>query len=82
MTNVVNLSGEVVFPTAPGEPDMNVVRELEDLLEKARSGEIVGIAASYTYRDYATGSKLTGVTSYSLVGRLEEVKADILKSLA
>ena len=45
-----------------GEPSDTLVKYLEDLLEQARSGHVVGIAAATV--------EASGVASYSIVGRV------------
>lgn len=79
MSNIVSLSGKEVHP--PGEVETNVVAELEDLLERARSGEINGIAVITHCADDATGNSLTGVVSWSMLGKIEKLKIGIYNSL-
>lgn len=63
---VVSLNGaEIIRPGA----DPDVVRALEDWLERARSGEIVGVAVVGFYRDNASGSQHAGLLSRSMVGQ-------------
>ncbi len=45
---VVRFDGEGPLPV-PGEPVQNVVEVLEELLEMAKSGEIVGIIGAQVY---------------------------------
>lgn len=66
---------------SPGEPDAEVVTELEDLLERAKSGQISGLAYSYTYSDGATGNRYVGVISRSQVGGLFAVMSRISRQL-
>ena len=83
MAEIFNLQGEPMpIMENPGEPVPSVVDALEKLLEKARAGEAVGLAAIYCYADGATGGFVTGRLTYSLIGRMEEVKMDILDELA
>lgn len=76
---VVGLRGA---PVADGRtPDPKLVAELKNLLERAESGEIVGLAAVFQYWDDATGSSLTGIHGYSMIGRMERVKRHILRNM-
>lgn len=52
----------------------DVVRVLEEVLEKARSGEVIGVALAETYWDGGGGNEIEGVVVYSTVGAVEEVK--------
>jgi hypothetical protein len=59
--NIVALTGRPVgAPT--GEPDRFLVEVLEDLLERAKSGQIVGMAAVFLEHD--------GQSAYDIVGRV------------
>lgn len=51
--NVVPLKGQ----TPPGEPVPGVVRQVEEMLEAARSGELRALAVVLVYRD---GTLITG----------------------
>lgn len=62
-------------------PVDSVVEALENLLEKAQNGEIISLVAVYVYSDNATGGVLSGSRSFSLVGRMEDVKREILDEL-
>jgi hypothetical protein len=63
---VVGLHGQTVYA---GEPNPDAVEELEAWLERARAGDVVGVAIAAHYRDGATGSRWGGVLSRSLVGQ-------------
>lgn len=56
---IVSLRGGTVLG---GEPSDALVEYLEDLLEQARSGHVVGIAAATV--------ESSGVASYAVVGRV------------
>ncbi len=49
---VVSLNGDPIYS---GEPNPDVVATLEEILEEARSGEVVAIAVVKIYRDGASG---------------------------
>jgi hypothetical protein len=53
MSKVVSICGEPVIP--PGEPNPRIIEELERLLARAKSGDVIGIAfveieKTFTYR--------------------------------
>jgi hypothetical protein len=63
MTKVVNLFA--------GKPVPEVIDMLEDMLAKARSGEITGVAAGVMYSDDSPGTYEAGfILSYSLIGMI------------
>jgi hypothetical protein len=73
MSNVHSLWGQ---PTGERTPQPELVAALEDALERARSGEIVGAAFATVYCDGLSGWSLAGrVGGNSLIGALEMVKA-------
>lgn len=83
MAEIYNLDGmPMPIMEKPGEPVPSVVAALESILEKARAGEAVGIAVVYCYADGATGGVVTGRLTYSLIGRMEEVKLEMLDEMA
>lgn len=83
MAEIFNLQGEPMpIMENPGEPVPSVVAALEGLLEKARAGQAVGIVTVYCYPDGATGGIIMGRLTYSMLGRLEELKMDVLDELA
>lgn len=45
---------------APGEPVPDVVEAFEDMLERAKKGEITAVAMAYTVMNGATGSRWAG----------------------
>jgi hypothetical protein len=76
--NVVALRGELQ-PPAACETNERLVTELERLLEAARAGEIVGMAAAYLHRDRSASYSFAGrVGTYGLIGGLECVKGRLL----
>ena len=79
MSKVVSISGGVISDTRI--PRQDVIDELRRLLEAAEAGEIVGVALSYSYSDTSSGHCVTGVVSYSMIGRIEMVKQIIMDDL-
>lgn len=62
------------------EPNPKVIAELEGILEKARSGEITGIAAVSMHADQCVSYVIVGrAGSFSMVGALEQAKADLVE---
>jgi hypothetical protein len=58
----------------------DTVAFLEALLEKARSGEIIGVAASILHDDFtASCAVVGGVGSYSMLGALEMARQDLVE---
>lgn len=81
MGKVVDMTGCPADIRVPGTADPNVVEALERLLEMARSGEINSVCAVYAYHDGATNGFLHGYITYSLVGRLEDIKMGMVEKL-
>ncbi len=69
------------------EPNEDLVSYLEELLEKARSGEIIGIAGGVSYPSPVgfmlpcEGFRAGWSASTTMVGTLDEVKFRILRSM-
>ena len=60
----------------------SVVGELEALLEKAKSGEVVSVVAAFTYHDGSGGFSISGlVGSYSMLGALRVAENDVLAAM-
>lgn len=75
---VVSLSGEPVYT---GKPSAAVIELLEEWLEKARSGEIVGVALAAQYRDEAKGQGWAGSVSSGIIGECFALAYRITKHL-
>jgi len=57
----------------------DLVSALSELLERAKSGEIIGIACSSVHWDHVASYSVCGlVGGYSLLGGLEMAKAEII----
>lgn len=63
---VVSLRGNEVLP--PGTPNPDVIAHAESLLEMARAGEISALVSVTLYRDDATGYRLSGGFTRSVLG--------------
>ena len=78
MAEVVSLHGTYQPPAL--EPNATVVRELERLLEAARSGEIVGLAGSYMHKDKVVTFSFAGlVAGYGVVGGISCLKERLMQ---
>jgi hypothetical protein len=76
MTKVASLFGG---PTGERETDQSCIETLEEWLEMARSGEIVGVVVVGLRFDRTTFSECSGMAGgYSMIGALEVAKADLL----
>ena len=74
--NVINIRGEDVV--SPGIPREGVIGTLEWLLERARSGEIDGLAVAYIHQDNCTNYRLDGRITRSLVGAVAVMSTKLL----
>ncbi len=83
-TKVVDInSGQPLYPQSfKGEPHPELVALLEDFLEKARSGEISGMAFGYEFRDggYSWGC-VGSFNRARVVGALECIKSLLVRQL-
>lgn len=71
-----------LFGGPTGERTVNeiAVAALEELLEKARSGEIVGIAVAALHYDGCGSFQLAGrVGGYSMLGALDEAHSRVME---
>lgn len=66
--SVVSIAG---VPIWTGEADRGLVSVLEDVLERARSGEVVGVVFAAQYRDNSAYHAAAGAyTPANMIGRL------------
>lgn len=73
---VVSING---CDVTPGKPDPGVVKVLEELLEMARSGEIVAIAAVSMHQDKLSSWRTAGrLGGYSIIGGTEVMKGHLI----
>lgn len=74
--NVASLFGG---PVGTREPNETCVRTLEEWLERARAGEVVGVAIAGLCFDHTACWSASGtVGGYALVGAMEVAKAEVL----
>ena len=76
---VVSLNGDPIVQ--PGEPQADVIEQLEAALEMARSGEIIGVVMVAVHSDECTSSCRRGFSNRRTVGELEIVKANLVDVL-
>jgi len=63
MSKVISLHGGPVGPagpSVPGGPDEEIIQVLEELLERAKTGEVSAIAYAYVLPDHALGTGWAG----------------------
>lgn len=75
MSNIRSLHGAEILP--PGEPDPDVVKLAEETLERARSGDVNGIAVVMQHADDATTYQNCGNTTRATIGALEILKHEL-----
>ncbi len=68
--NVASLWGD---PIITNKPDSDVVELFEEMLEAARSGEIIGFAGAVLHGDRSTSRRKAGTSSYAMLGALTAV---------
>lgn len=69
---VVSLKGDPIV--SPGTPNQELIEDLEKVLEKAKSGEIISIAYAILYSDELTSYRWVGKMTRAIVGTLELIK--------
>lgn len=63
------------------EVNEELVEDIEALLEKVRSGEVVGVVYAELYHDGLAGNGFCGKASNALIGALERAKYRIFSDL-
>jgi len=80
MSNVKSIYGG---PTGLPERNERAIEVLTDLLEKAQSGEVIGVVVAALHHDGLAGFRIGGmVGGYSLLGAVEIAKHDLVSILA
>jgi hypothetical protein len=79
MSNVVNFNGDEVL--LPMEPCDELVSRLEDLLERAKSGDIHGISAVLTHGDGSVSIVRTLTPNYRAIGAVFSMATDMAKEI-
>ncbi len=75
--SVVNINGAVDI--TPGKPNPECVSALEEALEQARSGEIIGVTIIKRHYDRAASFYSSGVIgSYAMIGALQCAQAEMV----
>ncbi len=76
---VVSLNGTVLATEVP-QPNETLVHELERLLQAARAGQIVGMAAAYQHQDRLITYSYAGmIGGFGLLGGLDCLKERLLR---
>ena len=79
MSKVVSLSGEEVIP--PGKPIESVVALAEEMLEKARAGEVQGLFLAANHGDGTYSHRMAGKANGGTVGYIERLKYCVCREL-
>lgn len=58
----------------PGRVEPEVVETLEGYLEKARSGEVIGIVVAALHADDTVSGSRQGLTTYALLGMVGQLQ--------
>ena len=69
---VVSLRGVEVVP--PGAPNPRVVALAEELLNRARSGDLMGLAVSLYHADDTHSRRCAGPAVMATIGNIERLK--------
>ena len=64
------------------EPNQDAIEYLEDLLERAKTGEIQGFAIAIAKSKGTTANGWSGIQNQcmSIIGELESLKVDLIRS--
>lgn len=77
-SNVVGIYGDV--PVQRAEPNETAINALKDLLERAESGELQGVAVSYLDRDGIASYVIAGrICSFSTIGAVEVMRSILVE---
>lgn len=79
MSNVISLNGEELL--SPGETCHELITELEELLERARSGDLHGIHAVLVHSDQSITKCRTLTANYRSVGAAFSMAMDMSKEM-
>lgn len=77
MSNIRSLHGAVILP--PGQPDQNIIKVAEEILDRARSGDLNGLAYVMHHSDDTTSYEYIGRIDRATIGTLEMLKLRICK---
>lgn len=62
--------------TAPGEVNENALFVCEEILERVKGGDVIGVAVAYIHSDRSASYQCGGhVRGYSLIGAVEKMKS-------
>lgn len=78
MSKIVSISGGDLHD--PREPNTNVIKALEDLLDMARSGEMIGfICVAENYDGSSMTVRSGGFNIPLVLGRMQCLSADLVR---
>jgi hypothetical protein len=77
---IVSLNGAAAIAEPEAKPNETLVQELERLLQAARAGQIVGMAAAYQHRDRVITYSFAGaIGGYAVLGGLDCLKERLVR---
>jgi len=79
VSNIVSLKGEEITPL--GEPVPEVVERVEDILERAQSGNVRGLLIVELCADETCNSYYAGEINNRMMGTFERLKYRVFKAL-
>lgn len=79
MTDVVPIRAGLL-PPSTGEADPNVVKQLAELLEAAKSGEIIGFTYAALHPGEVTSFHRSGRNTRGMIGALVLLQHDMCKT--
>jgi hypothetical protein len=68
-------------PAPPPEPNESVVAELEELLEAARAGDLIGFAIACQHRDRVGWCYAGATGGFGILGAIECLKERLLRAM-
>jgi len=74
---VVSMRGGEILP--PGEPRPNVIALCEDLLERAKSGDLMALSVAMYHSDDTHCHRHEGRAVYGTIGNIECLKTVVVK---
>ena len=76
MSKVTSINGDALYT---GEPNDRAIEVLEETLERARSGDVIGVCIVNRNSDGTAGFFIGGsIGGYSMLGSLEVVRSHLV----
>ena len=77
---VVSLTGAEIIP--PGTPKPDLIALAEEILERARSGDLAGLSVVLKHADDTHSYRHHGPVAYATIGCIETLKAWMVEDIA